>query len=59
MSAPPIGILYLTIYMKTSPADNGTICLNFEQLIDKIEARKKRLENALSTRMNFNELKRI
>ena len=58
MSAPPIGILYLTIYMKTSPADNGTICLNFEQLIDKIEARKKRLEKCFEHTDEFQRIKK-
>jgi len=43
--------------MKTSPADDGTVCLNFEQLIDKIEARKKRLEKCLENTAQFQEIK--
>ncbi len=44
--------------MNTSPADNGTICLNFEQLIDKIEARKKRLEKCFESTDGFQEIKK-
>lgn len=43
--------------LNTSPADNGTICLNFEQLIDKIKARKKRLEKCLENTLKFQEIK--
>lgn len=44
--------------MKTSPAENGTICLNFEQLIERIENRKKRLEQCLENTSEFQRIKK-
>lgn len=43
--------------LNTSPADNGTICLNFEQLIDKIRARESRLKRCFENTAEFQDIR--
>lgn len=43
--------------LDTSPVDDGTVCLNFDQLINIIEARKKRLGKYLDNTAQFQKTK--